>query len=181
MNKMTRQLTQQFSVTKWFVGIMIGMMLTLSACATGPKLVDHAFEFDVRTDSPDIEILDYRYSTRTPADWMRKLGKTPQSDGINGFFPRGDDLFVKWKIKTTGEVFEQTVDLKNIDVTKQRINFVIEGPQLYVLLISRDPIRGYLPEEEVEKYRADANTPRKKALIGYMRHKVVQIYPAVQP
>jgi len=33
----------------------------LSACAATPQLVDHAFTFDVISDSPDIELLDYRY------------------------------------------------------------------------------------------------------------------------
>jgi hypothetical protein len=51
----------------------------------------------------------------------------------------GDDLYVKWRIKSTGEIYEDTVDLRNRlpeDMHRQRIRFVVWGPQLYVYLIS---------------------------------------------
>ena len=35
--------------------------LALGACAIGPKLVNHAFGFNVEQDSPGHEVLAYRY------------------------------------------------------------------------------------------------------------------------
>lgn len=51
----------------------------------------------------------------------------------------GDTLYVKWRIKATDKVYEDTVDLKSRlpkDVTDHRIYFVIKDTQLWVYLIS---------------------------------------------
>ena len=40
---------------------LLALSLTLSACATGPRVVDHSFAFDVRIDSPQVTLLNYRY------------------------------------------------------------------------------------------------------------------------
>ena len=51
---------------------------------------------------------------------------------------RGDFLYVKWRIKSTGMVYEDTVDLRNrlpADIKDHRVTFIIRGPQLYVYLI----------------------------------------------
>ncbi len=51
----------------------------------------------------------------------------------------GDTLFVKWRIKATGEVLEDTVNLKSRlprDITDHKIYFVIQGRQLFVYLVS---------------------------------------------
>ncbi len=183
--KPTTRLKPNF-LLRWLAWIVLGLAIAgLSACATGQKLTDHAFSFDARWDSPDVEILNYRYGdsnlpgTRMPAALLRE-GGVSGSTGINGAFPRGDSLYVKWRIKATGEVFEDTVDMKSRlpeDITGQRIYFVIDGTQLYVYLISRDPKRGYLSSEEVAAADREANTPHKKALRKYVRHKIVTIYP----
>ncbi len=44
------------------IGALLGFaMLLLAGCATNSEVVDHAFSFDVRYDSQDAEVLDYRY------------------------------------------------------------------------------------------------------------------------
>jgi hypothetical protein len=119
----------------------------LVGCATGSVLTDHAFEFDAVNDSPDIEILNYQYGNSKqpgarPPDWALETGRIGQGLGIHGPMLRGDFLYVKWRIKNTGEVFEDTVDLKNrlpADITNYRIHFVVKATQLYVYLISPQP------------------------------------------
>lgn len=123
----------------WLLWLCIILSAALaSACAIAAETVDHAFSFDARRDSPDIEVLDYRYGVRKPGYWMYSSGqKMPQNDNINGWFPRGDSLYVKWRIRSSGEIFEDTVDLRSrlpADITGQRIHFVIKGSQLYVYL-----------------------------------------------
>lgn len=116
--------------------------LVLGACASGPAVVDHAFGFDARVDSPGIEILNFRYGASgmpgTSGDVsIRQFGRSPQVTGINGPFPLGDTLYVKWRIKSTGKEFEETVDLKSrlpSNMKRHEVYFVVQGAQLYVYL-----------------------------------------------
>jgi hypothetical protein len=52
---------------------------------------------------------------------------------------RGDFLYVKWRIDSTGQVYEDTVDLKSRlprDITNHEIYFIVKGTQLVVYLIT---------------------------------------------
>jgi hypothetical protein len=129
--------------THWLLAF--ALFVALAACASGPKLVDHAFEFDAVHDSPDIEVLNYQYGNskhpgaRPPAWALRQEGYVAGGTGINGPMLLGDTLYVKWRIKATGAVYEDTVDLRTRlprDITGHTIHFVVKGPQLYVYLIS---------------------------------------------
>ena len=51
--------------------------------------------------------------------------------------PLGSSLYVKWREKSSGQAYEDTVDLRPLlpnDMTGQRIHFVVDGPRLYVYL-----------------------------------------------
>lgn len=160
---------------KWFGHLYLCCALLLApvalgACATGSKLTDHAFSFDARWDSPDVEVLNYRYGdSKQPGarvqEYSLRDGKIPQAAGINGPMLRGDFLYVKWRIKNTGDVFEDTVDLRSrlpADIAQHRVHFVIKGPQLYVYLIS--------PERKPADW--PPNGPRRYDFL-----KVITIYP----
>ena len=74
----------------------------LGACAAGPQVVDHAFGFNAVSDSPDIEILDYRYGdSKLPSagnpENLRRAGRSIQATGIHGPMARGESLYVKWR------------------------------------------------------------------------------------
>lgn len=128
--------------SRYLTWLLTGLMtLWLAACAaSSPKMSDHAFGFDAGRDSPDALILDYGYGLVKPQPYEYREGLgVRQNLNINGVISRGDALYVKWQIKSTGEVFEDTVDLRHrlpADITRHRIHFVIKGPQLYVYLIS---------------------------------------------
>lgn len=114
----------------------------LSACAGGTELVDHAFSFNVDQDSQNYEVLAYRYGNglmnATSSDSsIKQFGKSRQGTNVNGPMPLGDSLYVKWRNKTTDQVFEKTVELKPLlpkDMTRQRIHFVVAEGELYVYL-----------------------------------------------
>ncbi len=116
--------------------------LVSGACASGPAVVDHAFGFDARVDSPGIEILNFRYGASglpgTSGDvGIRQFGRSPQVTGINGPMPLGDTLYVQWRIKATGQEFEDTVDLTSrlpSNMERQRVYFVVQNTQLHVYL-----------------------------------------------
>lgn len=149
------------------------LVLSLSmlvACASGPRVVDHVFEFNVSVDSPGIEVLDYAYGNQyrmTRAEpYSVGLGRIEQMTHIDGAFPRGDFLYVKWRVKATGDIFEDRVDLRNrlpADITRQTIRFTIKGTQLHIYLVTRNkraqgspagPLRKYQDLEVIEIYPA---------------------------
>lgn len=124
--------------------VMMAALLSFAAAAADPDTVDHAFGFDMRRDKQhDVEVLDYRYGESgaalraSPADVV--AGKTFVFEGVRGPMPRGESLYVKWRLKSTGQVFEDTVDLRSrlpADLAGSRIYFLIRGPQLHVYLIT---------------------------------------------
>lgn len=150
---------------------LVLLTLSLGGCMT-TDLVNHTFEFDAGWESPDIEVLYYQYGNSKlvgvrPPDWVVK--DTPQGGtGVTGPMLRGDFLYVKWRIKATGEVLEDKVDLKDRlprDIEHHRIHFVVKGRQLYVYLISPKP---------------NPNPWMEPPLKMYSNLKVDEIYP-VQP
>lgn len=152
-----------------FVSIVL---LNLSACATGAtmdKNAFHSFSFDTRHDSPDIEVIDYQYgSSRETATRPERervaMGQTFPYGGTNGFIPRGEFLYVKWRVKGSEQVFEDKVDLASrlpADIEGLRIHFVIMGSQLYVYLIwpigkgpylVKGPVKYYELQKQVQIY-----------------------------
>lgn len=167
-------------IWQWCCALLLALTV-FSACATGPQLTDHAFEFDARADSKDAEVLDYRYGdypmTRTP-NYRSADGKIRQSLNVNGFFPRGNSLYVKWRIKSTGEAHEDTVDLRQrlpAEITRHRIYFVINGPQLHLYLISPEKVSGLCPEDMAKAAKTMPSSDRVFRL--YCDHKIIAIYP----
>lgn len=116
----------------------------MAACAANQGIVMHSFAFDAIQDSPDIQILNYRYgNSKSPAarppDWAIQENRVQQGTGTTGEMLRGDDLYVKWRIKSTGIVHEDTVDLRSRlpeNIKDHEIYFIVRGAQLYVYLIS---------------------------------------------
>lgn len=135
-------------IKTWFrvvsLALVLGLGLVGAGCASGPPLVDHAFSFDAGVESPDVKILDFKYGSTglltTSATQLDIKNETArQYSNIDGSFPRGDTLYVKWRIKSTGEVIEDTVDLKSrlpSNISLHRIHFVIQGRELHVYLVS---------------------------------------------
>lgn len=116
------------------------VLVALFGCASGPELVNHGLIFHFADDSPEAELLDYRYGTSFyGASDVKSMGRASQGRSVHGGIRRGDDLYVKWRLKTTGEVFEKTVDLRSRlpkDIEGCRIYFMVKESQLYVYLIT---------------------------------------------
>ena len=159
--------------------------LSLNGCASSQqgKIVNHSFEFNAHLDSPEVQVLNYEYSTQKPdRDQLLGVGGNgvPQASHISGGFPRGDFVYMKWRIRSTGEEYEDRVDLRGrlpADISNQRIYCVLDGAQLYVLLTPLDYYRQKVSTEEMTKVRAEANTPLKRFLAWNLLYRVKQIYP----
>lgn len=169
-----------------FVGLkclMIAATLSLGACAVAPDMPNHVFEYDTWVDSPDAEVLDYQYGNsrqpgvRPSAEALR-LNEVGQQTGVDGPMLRGDFLYVKWRIRKTGQIFEDRVDLRNRlpkDLTNCRVHFVINGSQLYVYVIYPQKVAGLCPPDSQQAYRS--TPPQKQIFVEYCSRKIVQIYP----
>lgn len=152
------------------IAIATIVCVVASCSITKPKLVFHSFEFNANWDSPDIEVLDFKYGNSKnpgthPPDWAIESRQIAQRSATGGYMKVGEFLFVKWKIKKTGEIFKDTVDLRNrlpSSLDDCTVYFVIRGPQLFVYLIS--------PEH------APSGTPSNGLRI-YGSRKVKTIYP----
>lgn len=151
--------------------VTLSLTFALAACAAVPDgVVDHAFGFDMRYDNQDAEVLDYRYGKSklpvyAPEDAVR-AGKTFGWNSVQGPMLRGDFLYVKWRNKVTGQVYEDNVDLRGRlpnDITDKKVYFMIRGAQLFVYLIS-------LREERPSNVSAEG--PRI-----YRSFKTIRIYP----
>jgi hypothetical protein len=147
------------------------LILSLPACISNPGLAMHSFGFDAIQDSPDIEILDYRYGdskqpgARAP-EWAVKENRLSQGASTHGEMLVGNVLYVKWKIKDTGAIHEDTVILINrlpANMKDHQIYFIVRREQLYVYLITPERRTPDMPE----------NGPRHTRRY----YKTITIYP----
>ncbi len=135
--------------------VLFATLTFLSACATGPKLVDHSFSFDGWFDkwAEQVYLLEYDYggkysmvSAKHDPNRVVTIRGVPQPNlslsyqiNINSDMPVGEYLYVKWKLKATNEIIENKVDLRNrlpSDMTNHKLTFVIDGKQLYVYAVT---------------------------------------------
>jgi hypothetical protein len=120
--------------------LLLTMLMITVGCAIKPVSNNHAFGYEARRDSPEIEILAYYYgSIRKDAFALKQIdGKFPQSFGSWTPGPSADELYVKWRIKNTGEVLEDLVVLKGRlpdSIENHRVHVVVRGRQLWVYLM----------------------------------------------
>lgn len=107
------KITQVWCV-RWMAFLIVH--LALLPYATGETWVNHSFSFNTINDSPDAEVLDYQYGGSgqfgTHANKERvQLGQVFPQWNTSGAMPRGEFLYVKWRLKRSGEVYEDKVDL----------------------------------------------------------------------
>jgi hypothetical protein len=133
--------------------------VALVACASGPKVALHTFTCDGYSDTnrwiDKVDLLAYSYGDHGPnqlrenADdprtkWLlNNVGKTSLTcGGVGGFIPVGDFLYVKWRIKETGEILEERVDLRARLPQKMdhhKLTFSIDERQLHVYVVTPFP------------------------------------------
>ena len=126
--------------------LWMAVILVVTGCAAVPTEQLHSFAFDVRTENTDIEVLDYRYGEvkigPTQANhYSVASGLVQYQAGVTGYMPRGKRLYVKWRIRATGEVREDTVDLESrlpSDISNRIITFNFKEGRLFVYLVTRE-------------------------------------------
>lgn len=146
------------------IASLLFLAAALSACATGPRLVAHAFTFDGWNDgwANTIDLLEFQYG-----DQYKMVQRVSRDGsglgyrfGVNGEMPIGDFLKVKWRIKQSGQVIEDRVDLRGRlpnDMQGQTVTFLIEGLQLYVFLVTPVEIKKRLSDRPKRTWHSRYN------------------------
>ena len=151
----------------------------------------HSFSFDVGSDAksyghPEVDVLDYAYgdsqAPRTrPSKVAREMSNVFNNAGTAGFMPRGEFLYVKWRVKATGQMYEDRVDLRNrlpADISNYGIHFVIDDSQLYVYAFPPYETKDAFGRVEVHGGAAAAPV-RGQTLRDVPFNKQHQIYPDI--
>ena len=111
---------------------------------------------------------------------VKHFGMGGQSSTL-GDILRPDFLFVKWRIKATGEVLEDTVDLKRRlprDFSRHTVHFTVDDRQLYVYLIGWDNKKPQnCPSQEERRNIARTERPPHRIFRMYCAYDIQQIYP----
>jgi hypothetical protein len=111
---------------------------------SGPKRAFYSFDFGVPWEGEGIEVLNYKYgnSKIIGPDWeVAKNGHIAQGTSVSGRMRVEDSLYVKWRVLSTGKVYEDSVDLKSRlpwHMDHKIIHFSIKGPQLDVYVVEGD-------------------------------------------
>ena len=132
-----------------FIIKIIAITFVLLQTANADTKVKHGFKFNAHWDSPDIRILNYRYGSSDfinvqPPEERLRIGNVKQQEGKYILQPLGDELYVKWKIKSTGAIHEDTVDLKSLlplNMEENDIQFIMNGSQLHVYVVTQNKWR----------------------------------------
>lgn len=161
------------SFSGWRCILVWIVLLMVSGCATGAREAFHSFSFNGWSDkwAGQVDLLEYSYGDQYYM--VRRKARSDETTlgygtGVTGLMPIADFLYVKWRIKATGEVVEDRADLRGVlpsDMKDHGVTFVIDGRQLYVYLVTPKakrteeppPLRTYLSSytETYEIYPAN--------------------------
>jgi hypothetical protein len=177
------------------------LAVVLIGCASGPKEVFHSFTCNGRNDVnkwlETTDLLAYSYgdqyrmvrrSMDDPSEkaWLQKNGETSLSGCLNvgGAMPVGEFLYVKWRIKATGEIFEDRVDLRERlpkNMMNHKLTFSINEKQLYLFVVTPLPRNPKDEKYTVPKY-PQVNFYKPTHLTWLSAHAMTyEIYPELEP
>lgn len=189
---------------KWRFVVALFFAIALVACASGPKQVFHSFQFDGRYDgrpnaegkyegwNKEIDLLEYNYGGQSrmlrdklnnpdfPGIHKNMTALPSQLSGVSGPMPVGEFLYVKWRIKATGEIFEDRVDLRERlpkNMTNHTLTFVPDGQQLHVYI--ETPFPRKLTRTDSSRPWVVAEKPTHLPSSS-KRYWVYEIYPVLE-
>lgn len=111
-------------------------------------------------ENPDVEILNFEYKTDAEAYRKAAARGVDISSGVSV----GNTLYVKWRIKSTGKEYEDTVAMDErlpANMMDKRLGILIEDSKLFVYLVT------FYKNEET------GDCP----LLMYKNSKCARIYP----
>jgi hypothetical protein len=164
-------------VARWLVLAFIAAVLVACASAAEPT---HKFDFSPLQDSPQVRVLDWRYSEYAAPSWQirqaREEGKGVAGLSATGSFPVGDHIYLKWQVPPNDQIYERRIELKRVlpsSMEGKEITVMFRAGEPYVYLISRDTQRRCTGRECIAVLSSDAEAHAR----SYMHGAIVQIYP----
>jgi hypothetical protein len=165
---------------RWCFEFFALTLVFLSACASVSQ-PNHKFDFDPRKDSPDVRVLDWRYSEYGPFDWEYSKVAKGESFGlvglnVTGRFPAGEFIYVKWQVPPDPTIHERRIELKGL------LPWSMEGNRLVLMFRSAQP-HVYLVEHLKGGTCPGSACPMtlpsdtEKIARVFMSESVKQIYP----
>lgn len=170
--------------------------VALVACASGPTQAFHSFQFDGLWDSnkwaETVDLLEYSYgdkyamvrnsleNPRYGTSLYQGKSSLPPRSGVSGPMPIGEFLYVKWRIKATGEVFEDRVDLRDRlakNMTNHTLTFSIDEKQLHVFVAT--PLPRKLTRTDSSRPWVVAEGPTHLTWLSETR-MTYEIYPTLE-
>lgn len=133
------------------------LLAWLTGCASGPKQVVHTFSFDGWFDdwAESVDLLEFKYGDQYRMVQRKNDNGVGYSFGVYAPMPVAEFLYVRWRLKATGEVLEDRVDLRGRlppDMHGHEVTFVIDGRQLYVYDVTPIEIPVELPKRPLKTY-----------------------------
>jgi hypothetical protein len=125
--------------------LVVGFLqFTLVGCAMAQKMAYQTIEFNTSTESTDVDILDWQYGEHGYVDENHQRlpraskssvekGEPQGGGGHTGVMPVGDFLYVKWRVKNTGELHEVRASLVNklpLNMHNYTIHWLVKDSQL---------------------------------------------------
>lgn len=125
-------------------------VVALLGCAAGggQRQVFHSFDFHGWNDGwysgpkSNVQLQEYSYGDqyRMVRDQVKAGDEfLPPTTSVSGSMPIGEFLYVRWRLKDSGEMIEHRVDLRDRlpwNMHNKRVTFVIDGKKLYVYLVT---------------------------------------------
>ncbi len=154
------------------------VLAALAGCASTPNMTSQSFSCDMWMDGwgTQATLLAYSYGDKEPM--LRRQASDETGLACTGTMymqmPTAEFLYVKWRLKATGEMIEERVDLRGRlprDMREQEVTFVIDGRQLYVYLVTSTRITQNLP-------KAPKKTWRSRYRVAYEIYPTNELKPA---
>lgn len=166
-------------LTRLFAAVFLAALFALSACAS-VSAPNHVFEFRPLTDSPNVRILDWQYSTWKPEQWQKNAiereGTGLHGKSVSGQFPVGDQIYIKWQVPPSEQIHERRIDLKGLlprSMEGKEILLMFRSGEPHVYLISRDTQRPCVGRSCIAVLSSDVEAHAR----SYIRGVIMQIYP----
>ena len=170
-----QQLSDRIKLIRFPLAIFALAITSLAGCVTTAPKVLHSYSFALFADGQNIELLDYRFGLESDlalraAQWQVDEGRVPNQSGVSGYMKVVDRVYVKWKRKPEGTIYEKTVifgEQLPKDMTRHRIHFGFKNRELVVYLVTPQLLaKGEIPIEPnfYESYKAIELFPRHKSI-----------------
>lgn len=154
-------------LTRIFAAVLLAALFALSACASVGEPT-HKFDFSPLQDSPQVRVLDWRYSEYGAPSWQVRQakddGKGVAGLSVTGRFPVGDQIYIKWQVPPSEQIHERRIDLKGL------LPRSMEGCELRVIFGDAEPVVYLIsPDKSEPSFRSFKGR-------GYSYQSIKQIY-----